>query len=197
MGYENGLIYTIRSHQTTDIYIGSTTQPLYKRIHQHKRNFKCWKNGKYNYVTSFELMKYDDVYIELLELCPCENKMELHKREGELIREKDCVNMIVEGRTKQEWNDDNKDKIKIQKKEYYQNNKDKRKEYDKEYREANKDKTKEYDKKYYEANKDKINEQRNKKVNCECGGKYIHQNKLRHINSNKHQAYILNVEKTT
>ena len=171
MGYENGLIYTIRSHQTTDIYIGSTTQPLYKRIHQHKRNFKCWKNGKYNYVSSYELMKYGDVYIELLELCPCDSKMELCRREGELIREMECVNKRIEGRTRNEYRADNKEKIKQQQKEWLESNQDKMKEYAKEYRETNKNKI-------------------NKDYECECGGKYTYSHKSKHLKTKKHLNHI-------
>ena len=197
MGYENGLIYTIRSHQTDDIYIGSTTQPLYKRIHQHKQNFKAWNIGKFSYVSSFELIKYDDVYIELLELCPCSNKNELHKREGELQREMDCVNKEIAGRTKKEYYQDNKNKIKESIKVNRKNNKEYYDEYNKEYRADNKDKIKIQKKEYYQNNKYKIKDKKNIKYDCECGGKYTHQHKSRHLKSKKHQKYILNVEKTT
>jgi hypothetical protein len=43
--------------------------------------------------------KYDDVRIELIEEFPCENKMELNKREGHYIRTLDCVNKVIPGRT--------------------------------------------------------------------------------------------------
>ena len=234
MDYINGKIYTIRSYQTDDIYIGSTTQTLTKRLSKHKSDFKRWKKGTYHYVTSYELIKYNDVYIELLELCPCSNKMELFRREGELIRSMDCINKNVNGRTdkerkeyikeyKKEYYQENKEKIKIKSKEYRAVNKDKIYEHTKEYYQENKEKIKEYKKEYYQenkekikiqmkeyravnkesqieyraVNKDKIKEQRNKKVNCECGGKYTHAVKSRHLKSKKHQAYILNVEKLT
>jgi hypothetical protein len=160
MGYDKGKIYVLRSHQTDDLYIGSTIQPIYKRFYTHKNDFKRWKGGKQqNYLSSYELMKYDDVYIELLEEYPCKNKMELLRREGELIREMKCVNKHIAGRTRKEYREDNKDKRK-------------------KYREDNKDKLKEY----REENKDKIN----KKINCECGGKYTHQGKARHLKRKKH-----------
>ena len=125
MDYKNGKIYTIRSYQTDKIYIGSTTQTLTKRLSLHKANFKMWKKGKHNYSTSFELIKYGYVYIELLELCPCDNKNELCRREGQLQREMECLNKNVAGRTMDEYLEENKDKIKIRKKEYREKNKNK------------------------------------------------------------------------
>ena len=197
MGYDNGKIYVLRSNQTDDIYIGSTTQPLYKRIHQHKKDFRRWKNEKRNYVTSFELMKYDDAYIELLELCPCDSKMELCRREGQLQREMNCVNKEIAGRTQKEWCDDNKDKIKMREKIYREENKDKMKEWrqenkdkirelSKKYNETHKDKIKEHNTKYRQANKEKLNH----KINCECGGKYTYKVKSIHFKTQKHQAYV-------
>jgi hypothetical protein len=186
MDYSNGKIYTIRSYQTDDIYIGSTTQTLTKRLSIHKSNFKSWKKGKRHYTTSYELIKYDDVYIELLELCPCSNKMELHRREGELIRSMDCINKNVAGRTKQEYRDENKEKIKENKKEYYQENKEKIKEYKKEYYQENKEKIKERQKEYLDDN----NEMRKEKCKCECGGRYTYVNKSHHFKTTKHLKFV-------
>ena len=188
MDYNNGKIYTIRSYQTDDIYIGSTTQTLTKRLSTHKSNFKRWKKGTQHYVTSYDIIKYDDVYIELLELWPCSNKMELCRREGELIRSMDCLNKNVAGRTPKEYRDENKEKIKERHKEYRDENKEKIKENKKEFYQENKEKIKEYKKEYYQENKEKIkerqkeyrddnNEMIKEKCKCECGGKYIYYNK--------------------
>jgi hypothetical protein len=178
MDYKNGKIYTIRSYQTDDIYIGSTTQTLTKRLSKHKSDFKRWKKGTYHYVTSYELIKYNDVYIELLELCPCSNKMELFRREGELIRSMDCINKNVNGRTDKE----RKEYIKEYKKEYYQENKEKLKIQMKEYKKENKEKIKEY----LEANKKKLKE----KFTCACGGKYIYYHKSQHFKTKKHLKFV-------
>jgi len=118
MGYENGKIYVLRSHQTEDIYLGSTQQQLYKRFHQHKTHYNRWKEGKKHYITSNELFKYDDCYIELLEEYPCDNKMELCRREGELIRSINCVNKFIAGRTKAECDKEYGETHKAQIKEY-------------------------------------------------------------------------------
>ena len=169
--FQQGKIYTIRSHQSNDFYIGSTTQPLYKRLYEHKREYKRHQNGKCHYVTSFELVKYDDCYIELLEECKCENRQQLHKREGELIRENACVNKYIPGRTRAEYLQDNKEKIKEKGKEYKEANKQRIKEQSKKYNEANIQKIKEQQKKYREANIEKRREyqkqyRESKKLNC-------------------------------
>ena len=143
MDYKNGKIYSIRSYQCNDVYYGSTTQPLSKRLSLHRANYKLWKDGKYNYVTSYEILKYDDYYIELIEEYPCKNRMELEQREGQIIRQNnDAVNKCIVGRTHKEYLHDNKYKIKLQSKEYYKNNKTKillrQKEQHKEYYNSNK-----------------------------------------------------------
>jgi hypothetical protein len=151
--YKKGKIYCLRSHQTDDIYIGSTIQPLHKRLHGHKSNLKKWKDGKICYITSFEIVKYDDCYIELLEDCPCDNKNQLERREGQLIRQMDCANKRVAGRNKKEWYDEKKEQIAEQKKKYYQDNKEQIAGRGKKYYQDNKEQLLEYRKKRYEAHK--------------------------------------------
>ena len=80
MDYTNGKIYVMRSNKTDKIYIGSTTQPLFKRFFQHKVN-------THNKMLKELMAEHQDFYIELLELYPCYCKEELLKRENELIRE--------------------------------------------------------------------------------------------------------------
>jgi hypothetical protein len=115
INFANGKIYCIRSHQTEQIYIGSTTQPLYKRFHRHKQMDSSSK----------EILKYSDAFIELLEEFPCANKMQLNRREGELIRTTDCVNKRIAGRTLVEYKVDNKDYLFARDKQYREDNKQK------------------------------------------------------------------------
>lgn len=110
--YQNGKIYSIRSHQTDLIYIGSTTQKLANRIGQHKKMYKKYLNGNKNYYTSFKILEYDDAYIELIKLYPCTCKSELQKEEGLFIRKLNCVNKFVAGRSQKQYRIDNKEKIK-------------------------------------------------------------------------------------
>ena len=103
----------------------------------------------------------------LIEDFPCQDKYQLRQREGHFIRELGTLNVKIEGRTKQEYRENNKEyqkeyyienKGKIQErnkehnKNYYENNKEKIQEY----RGNNKEKISEQKKEYYHANKDKI-----------------------------------------
>ena len=45
----------------------------------------------------------DKFYIELYEMCKCDTKEELNKREGEIIRQIATMNMKIAGRTKKEY----------------------------------------------------------------------------------------------
>ena len=174
--YQNGKIYKIVDIGYNKCYIGSTTEELSMRMARHRSNFKRFLRGdKESHIRSFDLFHeygVENCKIELIEYFKCDTLQELQRKEGEHIKNTECVNKCVAGRTDEHYDDnknkisernkeykqDNKDKILEQKKEYYQNNKDKIKEYKKEYCEANKDKIREQKKKYREANKDKIKE---------------------------------------
>ena len=189
--YQNGKIYAIRSYQTDDVYIGSTTQSLSKRFSKHKEGYKRYLNGKDSNVTSYNIIKFDDVYIELIENYPCNSKEELCRKEGQIIRQtENCVNKRIERRTKREYYTDNKETINEKCREYhatsnyYENNKERLSKQNKEWYEKNKEKMSEYDKKYKEKNKDKF-----KCVPCE----YQTYNKStfnRHLNSKRHTQKI-------
>jgi hypothetical protein len=132
---------------------------LSKRLSKHKNDYKVWKdgNGKKGKVTSFVLFDefgIENCKIELIENFACLCKDELLKKEGEHIKNNDCVNKVIAGRTKKEYYIENKDN----KKKFYIDNKDKILEYQKEYYIENKDNIK----KFYIDNKDKILEYQKK-----------------------------------
>ena len=165
--YQNGVIYAIRSHLTEEMYIGSTVQTLAQRMTGHRRSFKRYRGGNRPYVSSFEILKHPDAYIELLEACPCDTKAELHRREGQLIREMPCVNKRIPGRTRAEHYVDNREVLKEQARQYQVDN-----------REVLKEK----DRQYYVDNRGAINE----KVTCACGCKTSRGNLHRHQRTKKH-----------
>jgi hypothetical protein len=154
--YANSKLYAIRSHQTEDIYIGATVVKLARRMAKHRCGFKQWTTGKSkHYVTSYEILKREDAYIELLQTFPCLCKEELDQREGQLIRETECVNKNIPGRTLKQYREDNIEKIQQWKAQYYQDNTDKLKAKQKQYYAFNTDKIKQYK----IDNAEKINQQ--------------------------------------
>ena len=57
--YQNGKIYSIRSYQTDKVYIGSTCMPLAKRLYGHRQNYNRYGKGKFNFITSFEILEFN------------------------------------------------------------------------------------------------------------------------------------------
>ena len=151
--YSKTKIYKIESQLGDKIYVGSTAKEyLSQRFQQHKNHYKHWKNGKACKTTSYELFdEYgpENCQIVLIEEYPCSNIDAKNAREGHYIRELNCVNKVILGRTNKQYNEDNKEK----RKEYYQENKEKMKQ-------------------KYEENKDKILEIR-KQHNIENNKKNI------------------------
>ena len=152
--YSKGKIYELYNKNTNEmIYIGSTIQPLYKRLGGHKYDCKKKNCPIYKYIKENNI----EYGIRLIENFPCNNKEELLKKEGEKQREyKDKIlNVCIAGRTDKEYREDNKDKIKEKKKEYHQENKD----------EINKKR-----RKHRKENKDEINkilrEKKMERINC-------------------------------
>ena len=203
--YNNGKIYTIRCTDNNNlIYVGSTIQPLYKRWYEHKQKYN--KGGKeYNKLLYIKMRELgvDKFYIELYENFKCENIEQLHKKEGEIIRQIATLNKKIEGRTFKEYYKDNKEKIK----QYKEDNKEKIKENNKEYRDNNKEKIKEKDKQYYKDNKEKIKNYYDKnkekildyqkqyqkeKINCVCGSSFCKSKLSRHEKTKKHIEFINN-----
>jgi hypothetical protein len=136
--YQHGKIYKIISYSHPElVYYGSTTQQLCRRMVQHRLNFKCGKN-----VSSSEIVKYNDAIILLVIQYPCNNKEQLERKEGEYIKNNECVNKLVAGRTKVEYIEDNKENISNKGKKYYKVNKDILLDKSKEYYEVNKEKLK-------------------------------------------------------
>jgi len=193
--YQNGLIYKLCCKDTNikDIYIGSTISFRHRKAN-HKSDCNNEKKKYYNYdVYKFirENGGWDNWDMVLIEYYKCDTKLELEKREREVIENlKPSLNKSIPSRTKKEYYQDNKEQFK----KYQEDNKEKFKEYYKEYHkewyEKNKDKINERKKEYYENNKDKILEQKKEKITCECGATITKSHFNRHLKSIKHQGYI-------
>jgi len=158
--YSNGKIYKLTSSQTDKVYIGSTITSLNNRFSNHKSHYKSWLKSQMDKITSYDLLQYEDVKIELIKEFPCETKKELEKEEGKIILDNNCVNKYVAGRTRKEYVEANKEKINERRKENTRI--------------------------YRHKNKEKINE----KFTCECGSNYIYKHKSRHFKTKKHLKFV-------
>ena len=211
MDYKNGKIYQILNNVNDEVYVGSTTQPLCKRLYKHKRNsierLEC-KSPLYELMREFGK---DIVYIELIELYPCNCKEELTAREGRYIRERGTLNKHIPGRTDKQYIEDNKERIKEYQKQwrgehkeqikqyiqqYYENNPDKkeqRKQNKQQYYENNPEKKEEKKhrmKQYREEHKEELAEKLKIKLICECGRELRKSDLKRHLKTNIHKELM-------
>jgi len=201
--YKNSKIYAIRNYINDDVYIGSTTQPLSKRMVEHRSRAKTHPD-RILYKKMNELGS-DQFYIELVKNYPCNNSEQLYKREGKYIRKLATLNQVVAGRSDRERYEDNrnvmlakckayreknKDTIKAKQQEWRETNKDVIAQKCKAYREKNKDTIKAKQKEWREANREHLLAQKKEQHDCECGGRYTNGHKARHFKSQKHQTYL-------
>ena len=136
--YHNGKIYKIVDVGYNKCYIGSTTESLSRRMAHHKCSFKYYQQGLINKVCSFDLFDeygVENCKIELVEFYPTNTKEELLKREGEHIKNNECVNKYVSGRTIKQWLEDHKEECKKKQEEYKQRNNEQIRLWKKQYRE--------------------------------------------------------------
>ena len=109
--YGKGKIYTIRCRtDDTLIYVGSTVQPLSKRLGNHKADSKREKCKNYLIYKTIN-GDWNNWHIELHSLYPCNSKEELERKEGEIIRLIGNLNSKIAGRTPKEYREDNKEKV--------------------------------------------------------------------------------------
>lgn len=185
--YSKSIIYKIvcKDLNIKFLYIGSTTN-LKNRINKHKSDCNNVNNKKYNQKKYIKMRKnggFGNFDIIKIEDYPCNNKREVEKREEEIrIELKANMNArrcyltpeekkFYDNECRKNYNERNKETIKI-----YRN----------EYEKINKDVIKEQKKKYRELNKEKLK----LKFICECGSECRHSDRNRHFNTVKHQNYI-------
>ena len=185
--YNHSKIYKICSDLTDKIYIGSTTQTLSHRLRNHTSDYRQYINTNNRYVTSFEIIKLGDYYITLIEEHNYNNKQQLFKREGEVMKlNTNVVNKVIAGRTDAEYYNDNHETILEKKKQYRQDNKELISEYKKQHYSDHKQVIAERDKQYKLNNKEVIAEYRKQTFTCECCLTITKHGKAQHIKTPKH-----------
>ena len=178
--YHNGKIYKIVDVGYNKCYIGSTVKTLSQRMAHHRHMYRKQKEGLFHNVNSFSLFDefgIDNCKIELIEYYKCETKDELLRREGDHIKNTDCVNKYVAGRTDREYYVEHRKIILQQMKTRAETKTEQIKEYKSYYYNKNKEDVLEKCKKYYQDNIVKVKLRQNEQFDCICGSKYNYSNK--------------------
>lgn len=163
--YSKGKIYKLEPISgKSECYIGSTCSELDKRLGGHKY---AYNNDTSSYCTShilFDKYGVDGVKITLIECHPCENREQLHKREGEWqAKTPNCINKNIAGRGRKQYYQDTRDTRLEYQNRYYGEHKQQRLAYLDSWRANNK----EYHKKYYQDNKENLKQKyQDKKEHC-------------------------------
>jgi len=154
------------------IYTGHTTE-MTKRKNKHKSNCNNPNSDNYNqkkYQYIRENGGWDEWLMIEIEKYPCKDRPEAIARERVIQAEmKAKLNDNVPGRTKKEWEIDNRKKILEQRKQYRQNNPEKIREYDRN-----------------RPNKYERSEKSKQKITCEHCGSIVAKNSIsRHKKTQK------------
>ena len=111
--YTQGNIYKITDNAYSECYIGSTVQALSNIMRDHRNDYKrCMDNKTGGYNCAYNIFNnygLQNCKIELVELAPCNNQLELRQRDGYYIQTMVCINKVVAGSTKQHPKADNRD----------------------------------------------------------------------------------------
>ena len=201
--YSKGKIYKILNNIDDEIYIGSTSETLSRRMARHRSLANTNPYNKlYKHMVDIGI---DKCYIELVETYPCNNKDELRAKEGHVIRQCGTLNSRIECRTRQEWKNEvkedikekshayyehNKEKLQEQHKSYYENHKEHIKQASIKYKEEHKEWKLEYDRLYRLTNKETIKEAKQIRMICECGCDILKAVKARHYITKRHQQFL-------
>lgn len=115
--YNNSKVYKLVNDCDDEVYVGSTTEPLHKRLYKHKQKSKlCPDRRVYQHILN---VGWDTVHIVLIESFSCNSKEELLRRERHYIDElRPTLNMCLPLRTFHEWRTENKEALKEKAKVY-------------------------------------------------------------------------------
>ena len=204
--YNKGLIYKLccLDPEITDIYVGSTCN-FKRRKGEHKSRINDKNDAgynKYSYQFIREHGGWENWDMIEIEKFSCETKRELETRERYWLEYLGAtLNKFIPTRTDKEWQEANKERLKVMHRKWYEDNIETVREKGKIYREANKERKKEVNKNYRESNKEKISkkqkeyreankERLSEKITCECGSIVCKGGLNRHKKTKKHQDYI-------
>jgi hypothetical protein len=195
-------IYCLHNEDLPEYYVGHT-KDLNERWKEHikkskKLNFKVYKYIRSNGgINNFKMEVLDEIY------CDKQGTKKLERYYMELLGA--TLNSDIPGRTKQEYDNDNKQKLDEYRKKYLQDNKQEINKKHREYHQKNKQKIREKDKIRYQKNKQKkcekqkeyrqnnkqeICEKKKVKFTCICGSVTRKSEQTQHFRTKKHIDFI-------
>lgn len=181
--YSKGVIYKIvcKNPEIKECYVGSTTD-LRRRKNRHKTTCNNPNDVIHHNLYVYQFIRenggWDNWEVIEIEKYPAVDGDDLRRQERHYLEQLNAtLNRCKPMRSE------------IEKKEYHQQYREQHRneniEYSNNYYQKNKEILKEKQREYHEKNKEKINE----KYVCACGGRYIFQNKNRHLKSKKHLKF--------
>jgi group I intron endonuclease len=184
--YTNGKIYQLTNTVNDESYIGSTCSSLNQRLIGHKSAATHPKAR--DMYARLNKTGWENISINLLELCPCDAKIDLHKRERYWIETlKPVLNSSIPTRTLKEYYEANKEEIQLKARTWRQNN-----------REESRMKIREHTKRWKAKHPDYYREYRAiknaVKVQCPCGSIHVNSCAKTHLNTKKHLAYVAGLD---
>ena len=165
--YNNSKIYKLVDQVNGYFYIGSTCNPLSKRLYWHKNDAKKQSRQNTKVYKYFNEIGWDNVKIVLIQENYLDNKDQLLREEDSIIQmylhDEKCLNCnrsfvsLTEHHEKRKQYDQNhKEEIKTYKQKYYDKNKNEINSKSKMYYEINKKDILEKQKDFYQANKENV-----------------------------------------
>jgi group I intron endonuclease len=136
--YEHSKVYKLVNDNDDEIYVGSTTDALHKRMYSHKRDAKAKPNMRvYHHLNK---VGFENVRIVLIELFSCNSREELIRRERHWFDIlKPSLNTTLPSRTTQQYRLDNRETLRKQNKEWEKNNREYVSQKKREWREKNRE----------------------------------------------------------
>lgn len=174
-------------------YYGSTKRELKTRLMWHKSDCKKRTYKLYNYI-NLENIEWNKINAIEVENVPIDLRKDKEREYIEThISDPLCLNFEIPNRTQKEWSQVPKNKAKKRDldKKYYEKNKEtiyeKQKEYNKHHREQINDYLRNYRKRPENVLKE---QERQRQVDCPCGGTYTKNHAMRHFKTEKHLHYL-------
>lgn len=178
-----GRIYKIICGLTNDIYVGSTLNVLKHRFNGHKTDYKRWLNDRskacFAIFPLFEQYGLESFKIILIKEYDVVDRSHLHALEQLWMNKLKRCTVNVQAAFIPTSNAYKELVLKVAVSARM-----------KVYREANRDVISAKNKLYREANRDELNAKKKVKHTCDCGGRYIHSHRSRHLKSKKHQHFV-------